>query len=240
MNDPFVDANRETRSVGTLPRFEPFSRRLAAPLALALAIVLAPTFSCATVQAQTMATKAKDAPAGDAQAGKRVFTSAGCVACHGAQGQGTSLAPQISPPPVELPALIAYVRQPTGKMPPVPASTASDQDLANVYAFLESVAPAATSAESLKGNAENGKRLFAAYGCYECHGHQGAGAAIAPRIGPPPISFAALLRYVRAPTGQMPPYTARVASDQDFADIYAYLKTFPPPAPASSIPLLNQ
>ncbi|HTW23107.1 MAG TPA: cytochrome c [Candidatus Baltobacteraceae bacterium] len=187
-----------------------------------------------------MATKAKDAPAGDAQAGKRVFTSAGCVACHGAQGQGTSLAPQISPPPVELPALIAYVRQPTGKMPPVPASTASDQDLANVYAFLESVAPAATSAESLKGNAENGKRLFAAYGCYECHGHQGAGAAIAPRIGPPPISFAALLRYVRAPTGQMPPYTARVASDQDFADIYAYLKTFPPPAPASSIPLLNQ
>jgi mono/diheme cytochrome c family protein len=195
---------------------------------------------CPMARAQTAAAKSKEAAAGDVQNGKRAFTSAGCVACHGAQGQGTSLAPQISPPPLELSALIAYVRQPTGKMPPVSASTASDQDLANVYAFLKSVAPAAVASESLKGNSENGKRLFLSYGCYECHGYEGAGAAIAPRIGPPPISFAALLRYVRAPTGQMPPYTAKVASDQDFADIYAYLKTFPPPAPASSIPLLNQ
>jgi mono/diheme cytochrome c family protein len=125
-------------------------------------------------------------------------------------------------------------------MPPVPAATASDQDLANIYAFLKSVAPAPAAGESLTGNADNGKRLFASYGCYECHGHQGAGAATAPRIGPPAISFAAVLRYVRAPTGQMPPYTAKVVSDQDLADIYAHLKSFPPPAPASSIPLLNQ
>ena len=32
--------------------------------------------------------------------GKRVFESAGCAACHGAQGQGTTLAPQIAPPPM--------------------------------------------------------------------------------------------------------------------------------------------
>lgn len=196
--------------------------------------------ACPAARAQTAAAKSKEATAGDAESGKRVFTNAGCVACHGAQGQGTPLAPQISPPPLELPALIAYVRQPSGKMPPVPVSTVSDKDLANVYAFLKSVAPAEPASESLKGNPDSGKRLFLSYGCYQCHGYQGAGAAIAPRIGPPPISFAALLRYVRAPTGQMPPYTAKVASDQDFADIYAYLKTFPPPAPASSIPLLNQ
>ncbi|MGA8871207.1 MAG: cytochrome c [Candidatus Acidiferrales bacterium] len=200
--------------------------------------MLGMAIACSSARAQIASAKSKDA--GDAEKGKLVFSSAGCVACHGAQGQGTSLAPQISPPPLELTALIAYVRQPTGKMPPIPVSTASDQDLANIYAFLKSVAPATTSSESLKGNSDNGKRLFLAYGCYQCHGYQGVGAAIAPRIGPPPISFAALLRYVRAPTGQMPPYTAKVASDQDFADIYAYLKTFPPPAPASSIPLLNQ
>ena len=208
-------------------------------LILAVAM-LGMAFSSSSARAQAASAKSKDAAAGEVENGKRVFTSAGCVACHGARGQGTSLAPQISPPPLELTALIAYVRQPTGEMPPIPASTASDQDLANVYAFLKSVAPAAAAGESLKGNPENGKRLFLAYGCYQCHGYHGAGASIAPRIGPPPISFAALLRYVRAPTGQMPPYTAKVASDQDFADIYAYLKTFPPPAPASSIPLLNQ
>jgi mono/diheme cytochrome c family protein len=38
----------------------------------------------------------------------------------------------------------------------------------------------------------------------------------------------------------MPPYTTKVVSDQDLADIYTYLKSLPPPPPASSIPLLNQ
>ena len=135
--------------------------------------------------------------------------------------------------------MIAYMRQPTGKMPPVPVATASDQQLADVYTFLKSLAPASSIA-SLKGNADNGKKLFASYGCYQCHGQQGAGAAIAPRIAATALSLGGVIRYVRAPTGQMPPYTSKVVSDQDLADIYAFLKTFPPPAPASSIPLLNQ
>ena len=172
--------------------------------------------------------------------GKTVFASAGCITCHGAQAQGTSLAPAIAPAPLELPAMITYVRQPTGKMPPVPESTASDKQLADVFAYLQSLAPKTASADEPRGSAENGKKLFAAYGCYECHGRQGAGASTGPRIGPPAITLAAVLRYVRAPSGQMPPYTAKVASDQDLADIYAYLKSFPTPTPAKDIPLLNQ
>lgn len=177
--------------------------------------------------------------AGNVDNGKRVFTSAGCVACHGAQAQGTAAAPPIAPPPLELNAMITYVRQPTGKMPPISTAAASDAQLADIYAFLKSVAPAPAAADSAQGNAENGKKLFASYGCYECHGRQGAGAAIAPRIGPPAISLAQVLRYVRAPTGQMPPYTTKVVSDQDLTDIFTYLKSLPPPAPASAIPLLN-
>ena len=178
---------------------------------------------------------------GDAQKGKQVFASAGCATCHGAHAQGTNLAPAIAPPPLELQPMIQYVRQPTGKMPPVPIATADDQQLADIYAFLKSIAPTSSSAvESLQGNPENGKKLFTSYGCYECHGRQGAGAAIAPRIGPPALSLVGVIRYVRAPTGQMPPYTAKVVSDQDLADIYSYLKSFPAPEPSSSIPLLNQ
>jgi mono/diheme cytochrome c family protein len=206
-----------------------------------VAIAFALTMSARGTQAQAPAAKSGDASAAAIASGKRVFESAGCAACHGAQGQGTTLAPQIAPPPMALAAVIAYVRQPTGKMPPVPVATASDQQLADVYAFLQSVAPAsASSVDSLKGNADNGKKLFSAYGCYECHGRQGAGASTGARIGPPAISLAAVLRYVRAPTGQMPPYTVKVVSDQDLADIYAFLKTFPPPHPAKDIPLLNQ
>ncbi len=203
-------------------------------------IFLALVILCPRVQAQTSAAKSADASAASIANGKRAFTSAGCVACHGAQGQGTAIGIQISPPPFELPALISYVRQPTGKMPPFGAGTVSDQQLGDIYAFLKSVAPPPSAGETLTGNAENGKKLFAAYGCFECHGRQGAGASTGPRIGPPAITLAAVLRYVRAPTGQMPPYTAKVVSDQDLTDIYTYLKSFPLPPAAASIPLLNQ
>ena len=172
--------------------------------------------------------------------GKTIFDSAGCIVCHGAQAQGTSLAPAIAPPPLELPAMITYVRQPTGKMPPVPESAASDKQLADVFEYLQSLTPKTAAADELKGSADNGRKLFAAYGCYECHGRQGAGAGTGPRIGPPAITLAAVLRYVRAPSGQMPPYTAKVVSDQGLADIYAFLKSFPAPPPAKDIPLLNQ
>jgi mono/diheme cytochrome c family protein len=204
---------------------------------LVAALIL--TCACSFAQAQDSGQGSKPV-SGDAQKGKQVFASAGCATCHGAQGQGTSLAPQIAPPPMQLPAVIAYVRQPSGKMPPVPVATASDQQIGDIYEFLMSVAPQASPEVELNGNAENGKKLFVTYGCYECHGRLGQGTGVAPRIGPPAISVTMVQRYVRHPTGQMPPYTAKVLRDQDLADIIAYLKSRPAPAHAASIPLLNQ
>jgi ubiquinol-cytochrome c reductase cytochrome c subunit len=100
--------------------------------------------------------------------------------------------------------------------------------------------PAAQPAAAPNGNADNGKKLFVSYGCYQCHGYEGQGSsATGPRLGPRPIAFAALVRYVRAPTGQMPPYTAKVMSDGDLADIYAWLQARPAPKPVESIPLLK-
>ena len=89
------------------------------------------------------------------------------------------------------------------------------------------------------GNAANGKKIFAAYGCYQCHGYEGqggAGARLAPR---PPLPFPAFAAYVRQPKQQMPPYTSKVVTDQELADIYAFLLTVPPPPAVSSIPLLS-
>jgi ubiquinol-cytochrome c reductase cytochrome c subunit len=89
-------------------------------------------------------------------------------------------------------------------------------------------------------NADHGKRLFVKDGCYQCHGYQGQGGAAGPRLAPRPIVLAALTAYVRHPTGQMPPYTSKVLSEADLADIHAYLSSIPAPPPAKSIPLLNQ
>ena len=88
------------------------------------------------------------------------------------------------------------------------------------------------------GNAENGKKLFNSVGCFQCHGYEAQGGGGA-RLAPNPLAYAALAKYVRAPTGQMPPYTTKVLSDQQLADIYAFLKTIPAPPPVESIPILN-
>jgi mono/diheme cytochrome c family protein len=92
------------------------------------------------------------------------------------------------------------------------------------------------------GNAQKGKKLFSADGCYECHGLEGQGAAQtgAARIGPPQLSLEAFLTYVRKPAVQMPPYTSKAISDADLSDIYAFLKTIPMPPKGKDIPLLNK
>jgi mono/diheme cytochrome c family protein len=96
----------------------------------------------------------------------------------------------------------------------------------------QNAAPASKAAEALAGNAENGKRIFTKYGCYECHGREGQGSTMTgPRLGPPPIPFEVFASYVRKPMREMPPYTAKVVSDQELVDIYAFLQSRPhPPA----------
>jgi mono/diheme cytochrome c family protein len=116
--------------------------------------------------------------------------------------------------------------------------------------FLASGAPRAqntpaqgdNSAAAPSGNAGNGKKLFTKDGCYECHGREGQGAAQAsgPRIGPPQRLIRPFIKYVRQPTGQMPPYTTEVISDQELADIYAYLQSRPRAESPKDIPLLNR
>jgi hypothetical protein len=46
--------------------------------------------------------------------------------------------------------------------------------------------------------------------------------------------------FVRTTNRTMPPYRETVLSNEDLADIYAYLESLPKPADYKSIPLLNQ
>ena len=90
------------------------------------------------------------------------------------------------------------------------------------------------------GNAENGKQLFMKNGCYQCHGREGQGSVVTgPRIAPDPLPFEVISGYIRKPTGEMPPYTEKVLSDKDLADIYAYLQSRKKPPTEKAIPLLK-
>ena len=89
------------------------------------------------------------------------------------------------------------------------------------------------------GNADTGKKLFVSYGCWQCHGYEGQGGAAGPRLASRPLPFAGFSGYVRRPTNQMPPYTEKVVSDADLANIHAFLQSRPAPPPVASIPLLQ-
>jgi len=96
-----------------------------------------------------------------------------------------------------------------------------------------------SSSQAPAGNAANGRKLFATIGCYQCHGYEAQGStSTGPRLAPRPIPFATVSRYVRRPSGQMPPYTTKVLPDTELADIYAFLQSIP--TPAATPPLLKQ
>ena len=97
------------------------------------------------------------------------------------------------------------------------------------------------AANAPRGDAQNGKTLFMKYGCYECHGREGQGSnATGPRLNQNPITYPRFVAYIRKPSGEMPPYTAKVVIDQQAADLYAFLQSLPKPLAVDSIPLLKQ
>lgn len=96
------------------------------------------------------------------------------------------------------------------------------------------------------GDAKHGAQAFAANGCYLCHNVEGQGTGSrkpnqnpGPNLAPAPIAYGPFVKQVRTPRQSMPPYDAKILSDQDLADIYAFLAAQPPVKDAHSIALLN-
>ncbi len=112
-----------------------------------------------------------------------------------------------------------------------------------VFLFVFSkaaVAQESKSAAAPAGNSESGKRLFMKDGCYQCHGREGQGSNMSgPRIAPDVVTLETVLRYVRKPSGEMPPYTEKVISDQELTDIFAYLQSRPHPPTAKANALMK-
>jgi mono/diheme cytochrome c family protein len=107
-----------------------------------------------------------------------------------------------------------------------------------ILSFL--VIAASALAQTKPGDVTNGKRIFMRNGCYQCHGTVGQGGLAGPRLAQTKLSQAGFTAYVRNPApGSMPPFRAKVMSDQELADVYAYVQSVPPPVPPADIPILK-
>lgn len=79
--------------------------------------------------------------AASAENGKVAFVKNGCWQCHGYEGQGssdTSAGRVLSDTKLPFDAFKAYVRDPSGGMPPFHVEILSDSDLSDIYAYLQS------------------------------------------------------------------------------------------------------
>jgi mono/diheme cytochrome c family protein len=96
------------------------------------------------------------------------------------------------------------------------------------------------NANAPAGNAANGRKLFASFGCYQCHGYEAQGGSAGPRLAPRPMAYAQFMKYVRHPTNEMPPFTEKIVKDSELTDIHAFLRAQPAPPDVDKIPLLKQ
>ncbi len=97
---------------------------------LVLALAAAASFAGANIAA-----------AADADKGKIAFTTHGCWQCHGFEGQGsvaTSNGRVIARTQLPLDAFKAFVRTTNGAMPPFRPAVLSDDELDDIYAYLQS------------------------------------------------------------------------------------------------------
>lgn len=87
------------------------------------------------------------APQGDAKAGQKIFLADGCWECHGTVGQGGVITgPRLAHTALPFAAVLQQLRVPQNAMPPYEASVIPDADVANIYAFLESLPAPQTAA----------------------------------------------------------------------------------------------
>ena len=78
------------------------------------------------------------------------------------------------------------------------------------------------------GNAAHGRELYLATGCFECHGRNGQGGAFngpAPALAHTEMGFETFKEQLRQPANDMPAYATAVMTDQDVADLLAYVQS---------------
>jgi len=85
---------------------------------------------------------AQDAPQGDAARGKQLYLADGCFTCHGRSGQGgayNSPTPILAHTAMPFDGFKAQLRDPADNMPAYSDAVLSDKDVADIYAFVQSL-----------------------------------------------------------------------------------------------------
>jgi mono/diheme cytochrome c family protein len=90
----------------------------------------------------TIGARAQDAPPGDLANGKRLYLDGNCFTCHGRAGQGGAYngpAPALAKTAMPFEGFLGQIRNPSNDMPAYAAQVMSDQAVADIYAYMQSL-----------------------------------------------------------------------------------------------------
>src|SRR4029077_13636051 len=85
---------------------------------------------------------AQDSPQRNATNGKRIYLADGCFTCHGRAGQGGAYngpVPPLAHTALPLDGFKGQVRNPSDDMPAYSDAVLSDKDVADIFAFVQSL-----------------------------------------------------------------------------------------------------
>lgn len=165
-----------------------------------------------------------------AESGAELYAT-NCASCHGAQAQGTNVAP----PLIGRSAADVHLMLDTGRMPAaIPYANEihktpafSEPEIDAIVGYVLSFSPHADRSlpKVTAGNVNHGRALFTE-NCAHCHGALGDGASVGYDNVAPSLMKASpfqIAEAVRAGPGVMPRFGDDVLSDRDVSDIASYV-----------------
>jgi mono/diheme cytochrome c family protein len=171
-----------------------------------------------------------DAPQGDARKGATEFSA--CVNCHGRNAEG-GFGPDLAGRNLEWPTFRKAVRQPWGIMPSFREQLKSDQALADIRAYLNTLPPATALGEwhwrRAPQTAPLGQRLYMNFaGCGQCHEPEGKFPRARLGVAARDVTFDYFKRqiyqhYERWPKGTMPLYSPDRMPEPVLREMYQWL-----------------
>ena len=149
---------------------------------------------------------AAGAQSGDAAAGKGLWDGATtlCRQCHGANGEG-GFGPDLAGRAMTPAQFARAVRQPWGVMPAFTREQVSDQQVANLVAYFDSlprVAQPGPWRTPVVATSPAGQQLVAAQGCAQCHGAELA--VLRQALSAAAVDYPWFTRLVYSHTDTMP------------------------------------
>jgi len=175
---------------------------------------------------------------GDAERGREVFETHSCVTCHGVNGQGGRIGPDLAQmvdrgfTPYRFAALLwnhAPAMFTKLDRMGIARPELTPQQAADLFAYLF-----ALRSFEQPGNARRGKRVFRSMNCAQCHaGNDSLGPGVAPVPTWPPLDhpFLLALRMWNHPPTSLPRASGQPApplphlTAQDLADLLVYLRS---------------